>query len=185
MCLDFLSHLLSVRDPQADWIMLHPLEEILLPCIYAVVSGARGWKASGKFGETKLTWLRQFLPSLNGIPSPGCLGRAMAGLPAKAFQDCCIALTLSVAQLTEGEGVAVEGKTLRGSQDRGRGQAAIHLASAWGRGLPARRRCVTRSAVAGCSATGARRGKPARSTTYCAGSLWPGSPSPSWWTGEI
>ena len=39
-----------------------------------------------------------------------------------------------MAQRTEGEVVAIDGKTLRGSHDRGRGQAAIHLVSAWASG---------------------------------------------------
>jgi hypothetical protein len=134
MCSDLLSHLLGVRDPRADWNKSYPLEEILLLCICAVSSGAEGWKAIAEFREAKWAWLRRFAPFENAIPSPDCLGWVMARLPAKAFQDCFLAWRRSVAQRTEGEVVAIDGKTLRGSHDRGRGQAAIHLVSAWASG---------------------------------------------------
>lgn len=145
MCSELLSHLLGVRDPRADWNKLYPLEEILLLCICAVVSGAEGWKGIAEFGEAKLAWLRRFLPFENGIPSPDCLGWVMARLPAKAFQECFVAWTRAVAQLTEGEVVAIDGKALRGSHDRGRGQAAIHLVSAWASG---NRLCLGQTATA-------------------------------------
>ena len=37
----------------------------------------------------------------------------------------------SIAELTEGQVVAVDGKTLRGCHDRARGRPALHLVSAW------------------------------------------------------
>ena len=36
-----------------------------------------------------------------------------------------------VAQLAQGEVVAIDGKTVRRSHDRSRGKGAIHLVSAW------------------------------------------------------
>ena len=39
--------------------------------------------------------------------------------------------TQEVARLAQGEVVAIDGKTVRRSHDRSRGQQAIHLVSAW------------------------------------------------------
>jgi predicted transposase YbfD/YdcC len=128
---DFVSHLAAVQDPRSDKNKLYPLEELLLLCICAVVSGAEGWEAIVAFGRTKLTWLRQFLPFVHGIPSADCLGWVMARLRAHAFQECFMAWTQSVARLTEGEVVAIDGKRLRRSHDRRRGRQAIHMVSAW------------------------------------------------------
>lgn len=128
---DLMSHLSLVKDPRSEKNKLHPLEEILLLCVCAVVSGADGWQGIADFGHAKLGWLRQFLPFRNGVPSPDCLGWVMARLPARAFQECFVAWTRSVAQLTEGEVLALDGKRLRRSYDRRRGQQAIHLVSAW------------------------------------------------------
>ncbi|WP_207787991.1 ISAs1 family transposase, partial [Candidatus Thiosymbion oneisti] len=110
---------------------LYDLEEILLLCVCAVISGAEGWESIRAFGLTKLAWLRQFLPYTNGIPSADCLGWVMARLSPTAFQACFMAWTRSVAKLSAGEVVAIDGKTLRRSYDRRHGCRAIHMVSAW------------------------------------------------------
>lgn len=128
---DLVSHLSVIKDPRADKNKLYPLEEILLLCICAVVSGADGWAAIADFGRSKLRWLRQFLPYDHGIPSEDCLGWVMARLPARAFQEAFVAWTQAVASLQEGEVVAIDGKRLRRSYDRRNGRAALHVVSAW------------------------------------------------------
>jgi predicted transposase YbfD/YdcC len=128
---DLLSELRRVPDPRSDKNKLYPLEEILLLCICAIASGAEGWESIAEFGEDKLAWLREFLPYENGIPSEDCLGWVMARLPRRAFQEAFAAWTQSVAQLTDGEVVAIDGKTLRRSHDQRNGARAIHMVSAW------------------------------------------------------
>jgi len=131
MCLDLISHFSPVTEPRSAKNMLYPLEEILLLCICAVVSGAEGWKDIATFGRIKVDWLRQFLPYINGIPSEDCIGWVMARLSPRAFQECFVTWTQSVAQITDGEVVAIDGKTLRRSHDRRKGRSAIHMVSAW------------------------------------------------------
>lgn len=131
MCGNLISHFSRIDDWRSEKNKLYPLEEILLLCICAVVSGAEGWKDIATFGRIKLDWLRRFLPYENGIPSEDCIAWVMAGLSPKAFQECFAAWMQSVAQLTEGEIVAIDGKTLRRSYDRRNGRGAIHMVSAW------------------------------------------------------
>lgn len=131
MCSALVSHLYAVKDPRSRKNRLYPLEEILVLCICAVVSGAEGWEAIAAFGRSKLEWLRRFLPFTNGVPSADCLGWVMARLPARAFQECFVSWTQSIAHLSAGEVVALDGKRLRRSHDRRRGQQAIHMVSAW------------------------------------------------------
>jgi predicted transposase YbfD/YdcC len=128
---DLLSHLSQVPDPRSDKNKLYPLEEILLLCICALVSGAEGWEGIAEFGRQRLAWLREYLPFVHGIPSEDCLGWVMARLPRRAFQEAFVAWTESVAELTDGEVVAIDGKTLRRSHDRRNGQRALHMVSAW------------------------------------------------------
>jgi predicted transposase YbfD/YdcC len=128
---DLLTHLSRIDDPRSEKNRLYPLEEVLLLCICAVVSGADGWQSIADFGRNKLVWLRGYLPFVNGMPSADCLGWVMARLPQRRFQECFIAWTRSVAQLCDGEVVALDGKTLRRSHDRNRGQRALHMVSAW------------------------------------------------------
>ena len=128
--MDLLSELARVEDPRSDKNKLYPLEEILLLCICAIASGADGWEGIAEFGRDKRQWLRGYLPFANGIPSGDCLGWVMARLPRRAFQEAFASWTRSVAQLTDGEVVALDGKTLRRSHDRRNGARAIHMVSA-------------------------------------------------------
>ena len=130
MCSNLVAALSSVRDPRSDKNKLYPLEEILLLCVFAVLSGADGWESIADFGREKLAWLRRFAPFTNGIPSEDCLGWVMARLPQHRFQEAFLAWTRSVAKLTEGEVVAIDGKTLRRSHDRRNGQRATRMVSA-------------------------------------------------------
>ena len=59
------------------------------------------------------------------------LGEVFSRLDAEQFQSCFMGWTREVAQLVQGEVVAIDGKTLRRSHDRSQGRRAIHLVSAW------------------------------------------------------
>ena len=67
----------------------------------------------------------------NGIPSHDTFGRFDAALDPVAFSRCFTSWIQSVAEVTEGEVVAVDGKTLRRSFDKASSKAAIHMISAW------------------------------------------------------
>ena len=128
---DLVSVLSAVEDYRSDKNKRYPLEEILLLCVCAAIGGADGWKSIAEFGYTKLDWLRKFLEFKNGIPSEDCIGRVMAGLSPTAFQECFITWTKSIAALTHGDVIAIDGKTLRGSHARSNGRRAVHMVSAW------------------------------------------------------
>lgn len=131
MCSDLVSHFSVVKDPRSEKNKRYRLDEILLLCVCAVVSNAEGWEAIEEFGCAKLAWSRKFLPYENGIPTDDCIAWVMARLSPHALQECFFAWTGSVAELTEGEVVAIDGKTLRRSYDRRCGRAALHMVSAW------------------------------------------------------
>jgi predicted transposase YbfD/YdcC len=131
MCTDLVSNFSAIKDPRSDKNKRYPLDEILLLSVCAVVSGAEGWEGIEAFGRAKLDWLRQFLPYENGTPAHDCIAWVMAKLSPKAMQECFVAWTRSVAELTGGEVVAIDGKTLRRSYDRRRGRSALHMVSAW------------------------------------------------------
>jgi len=75
--------------------------------------------------------LRQWIELENGIPSHDCIARVMARIPASEMTDCFIAWVKSVTDLTEGEVVAIDGKTLRRSYNRKDKLGAVHMVSAW------------------------------------------------------
>lgn len=67
----------------------------------------------------------------NGIPSHDTFGRVFSLLSPDEFQACFPRWIHAVAIKTQGQVVPIDGKTLRRSHDRGRGQSAIDLVSAW------------------------------------------------------
>lgn len=83
------------------------------------------------FGHEKSEWLRRFIPLKNGTPSHDCIVYVFARLSPEIFRDCFISWTEGVREKTEGEVIAIDGKTSRGSRDRKQGKSPLHLFSAW------------------------------------------------------
>ena len=123
---------------------LYPLDEILFLCISAVISGMDDWTSISMFGRSKLVWLRQYYPYARGIPSHDVLGRVFASLDPVKFGECFREWINSIAELTGGEVVAIDGKTIRGSDDKASGIAALHVVSAYAAG---NRLCLGQEAV--------------------------------------
>ncbi len=131
MSSDLLSHFESLDDPRVDRTKRYPLIEIVFLIISAKISGCEGWKSIRDFGAMKLSWLQQFLPYENGIPVDDTLARVMRKLNTKQFESCFIDWMKAINTHTDGDIIAVDGKTLRRSYDNGTDKSAIHMVSAW------------------------------------------------------
>ena len=66
----------------------------------------------------------------NGVPSHDTYTRLFARLCPEAFRECFLNGVESVSELSQGEVVSVDGKTLRRSYDKADEKAAIHRVSA-------------------------------------------------------
>lgn len=126
-----IEHFQGLTDPRIERCKRHYLLDIVALAICAVVCGADNWVEIAEFGRAKADWLRRFLALPNGIPSHDTLGRVFSRLDPEQFQAGFLEWARSVSQLTQGEVVAIDGKTLRGSGDRGAGLRPLHLVSAW------------------------------------------------------
>jgi predicted transposase YbfD/YdcC len=120
----------SIEDPRIDRTKLHLLMDIILIAILAVICGAEGWVDIEAFGKAKEEWLKTFLELPNGIPSHDTFGRVFAHIDAQQFEQCFLSWVQSLNEQIRGV-VAIDGKTLRRSHDRGKGKKALHLVSAW------------------------------------------------------
>jgi predicted transposase YbfD/YdcC len=67
----------------------------------------------------------------NGIPSHDTFGRVFFLIEPEEFKQCFLSWIKEVSKITEGEIVAIDGKTLRGSYDKKSNKSAIHMISAW------------------------------------------------------
>jgi predicted transposase YbfD/YdcC len=124
-------HFADIVDPRVNRTKRHLLLDIIVIAICGVICGADGWVAVETFGKAKEAWLRTFLELPHGIPSHDTFGRVFARLDPEAFQRSFINWVQALSELTEGQVIAVDGKTLRRSHDAVLGKAAIHMVSAW------------------------------------------------------
>lgn len=121
----------NLEDPRTEYLIEHRLLDIVGITICAVICGADSWVEIEEYGISKSEWLRGFLELPNGIPSHDTISRLFAQLDPEKLQSCFLSWIKTIAQLTSGEIIAIDGKTGRHSYDRGKNQGAIHMVSAW------------------------------------------------------
>ena len=121
----------ELPDPRTGNALLHPLLEVIVIALCAVICGANEWTDVEEFGITHKAWLKQFLVLPNGIPSHDTFGRIFARLDPRAFEKCLESWVQAVVHSLQGKHAVLDGKTLRGSHDHYRGQEAIQTVSAW------------------------------------------------------
>ena len=125
------NHFGDLSDPRIDRTKLHMLLDILVIAICAVIAGADNWEDVEEFGKARLEWFRTFLELPNGIPSHDTFTRVFARLAPEQFQACFLRWMKSVSEVIGGQVIAIDGKVLRRSHDKGIGKAAIDMVSAW------------------------------------------------------
>ena len=121
----------ELEDPRCAGKVEHRLIDILVIAICAVIACAESWEDIALYGRGKFAWLRQFLALANGIPSRDTFRRIFMPIDPDAFEACFTARVDTATTLGEREVIAIDGKTVRRSFDRGRQQSPLHLVSAW------------------------------------------------------
>ena len=141
---NLVQHFGAVEDPRCGGKIEHRLTDILVIAVCAVIACAESWDDIALYGRSKLDWLRTFLELPNGIPSHDTFRRVFMLIDPEAFEAGFTAWAGSLVAGFEREVVAIDGKTIRRSFDRGREQSPLHLVSAWAsaQGLVLGQRCV-------------------------------------------
>ena len=122
-------YLTDLDDPRRqNKNKLHKLEEVVFIVLCAVLSGIEDWVGMEAFAEVKEDWLRQFIELPNGVPSHDTLSDIVGRIDPKPFAGAFTRWVETALPSLAGEHVAIDGKTLRGSDA---GQGAIHLMSAF------------------------------------------------------
>lgn len=124
-------HFSSLKDPRIQLKTHHKLIDIIIITICAVICGADDWQEVVDYGKAKLDWLKTFLELPRGIPSHDTFGRVFALLRPEDFEKCFVSWIHAVFEITAGQTVAIDGKTLRRSHERSSNKAAIHMVGAW------------------------------------------------------
>jgi predicted transposase YbfD/YdcC len=126
-----MEYLATIPDPRKERTRLHSLKDILVLSLCAIICGADGFVAIEEFGLLKQAWLKTFLDLPNGIPSHDTIGRVFAALNPKSLETVFRAWMRAVADVSKGEVVAIDGKTLRRSYRMAGSGVFVHMVSAW------------------------------------------------------
>ncbi|MDE0071346.1 MAG: ISAs1 family transposase [Caldilineaceae bacterium] len=126
-----VEHFEDLEDPRVERTKLHQLRDIIVIAICAVICGADNWVEIEEFGRAKRDWLEALLGIPNGIPSHDTFGRVFARLDAEKFEACFVKWVQHLHELTQGQLLAIDGKTVRRSHDRRQKKGPLHLVSAW------------------------------------------------------
>lgn len=127
----FIVHFSALEDPRIERSKTHLLIDLVAIAVIAGLCGIDSFEGMAVFAESRLDWLKQFLKLPGGAPSHDTFSRVFARIKPDKFQACFIDWMKAAATMTDGEVVAIDGKTLRRSFDRASSKAAIHMVSAW------------------------------------------------------
>ena len=120
----------QVEDPRSHINRLHKLTDILLIGIISVICGAETWKQMVGFAKSKEEFLKTFLELPNGIPSEDTINRTFSAIDSVQLENCFVEWVSSLANLSSGQQIAIDGKTIRGAKHKGK-KSPIHMVSAW------------------------------------------------------
>lgn len=120
----------SVEDPRSHINQLHNLVDILVIGIISVICGAETWKQMVDFACSKEEFLKKFLKLENGIPSDDTINRVFSAIDSNQFENCFIEWVNSISEITKGQVIAIDGKTLCGAKSKGV-KSPVHMVSAW------------------------------------------------------
>lgn len=123
-------HFAQLTDPRRRKVT-YPLVNIVTMALCAVMSGADDFVSIAQWAETKKNWLAKFLDLSAGIPSHDRFNAILGALKPAEFERCLLSWITALQDITDGQIVAIDGKTLRRSFDAASSKAAIHMVSAW------------------------------------------------------
>jgi predicted transposase YbfD/YdcC len=129
----FQEHFATLTDPRCPHApnSRHLLMDILVIAVCAVIGGAEGWEDIEEYGTSQAEWFADLLDLPHGIPGHDTFRRVLSRLDPEELTQCFIAWTQALSEVSGGDIVSLDGKTLRHSFDQATATAAIHMVSAW------------------------------------------------------
>lgn len=105
----------------------HKLEDIIIIGLCTIICGGEDFADMEAFGTEREAFLRKFLELPNGIPDADTFRRLFEALDPSALSECLV--NWLDAELPERCVIAVDGKTIRGSENKK--HKAYHVVSAF------------------------------------------------------
>jgi predicted transposase YbfD/YdcC len=124
-------HFENLTDPRVNRGKNHNLIEMVFVALTATLCGAQGWADVERFAKSKREWFLRFISLEHGVPSHDTFGRIFSVLDTGEFLGAMHHWVDAFAGSLRGRGIAIDGKTLRGSFDRAAGQSPLHMITAY------------------------------------------------------
>jgi predicted transposase YbfD/YdcC len=121
----------DLDDPRSGNAALHDFHTLLIIALCTVLCGGQGAVDMALFAQAKEPFLREFLDLKNGPPSHDTFSRLFRLLDPDQFRAAFQRFMTAFSENCQGV-IAIDGKVLRRSFDRGSGKSALHMVSAWG-----------------------------------------------------
>lgn len=123
-------HFTELTDPRRRE-PTYPLLNIVVMALCAVLCGCDDFVSIADWAHMKKDWLAKFLDMSSGVPSHDRFNAIFAAIKPAEFEKCLLSWITSLQEITGGQIIAIDGKTLRGSYDKASSKSAIHMVSAW------------------------------------------------------
>ena len=121
----------ELEDPRQFGKIAYPFFDVVFLTVCAAIGGAQGWEDIELFGEAHLEWFQRNGLFSNGLPVHDTIARIISRIQPEQFQNAFIRWMQATSERTDGELIAIDGKTLRSSYDRNSRQSTIHMVSAF------------------------------------------------------
>ena len=124
------NHFAELTDPRRREVT-YPLINVVTIGLCAVICGADDFVSIAAWGCMKRDWLGRFLDLSAGIPSHDRFNAILAAIKPAEFEKCLLSWIAALHEISDGQVIAIDGKTLRRSFDAASSKSAIHMVSAW------------------------------------------------------
>lgn len=121
----------ELLDPRQDAKVVYPLEELIFIAVCGAIANCDHWTDIEAYANQNIDWFRQYVPLANGVPSHDTLSRVFSLFDTEAFAACLVKWAASLQNNLAGQGVHLDGKTLRRSFDAAAGKSALQIVTAW------------------------------------------------------
>lgn len=121
----------KIEDPRVERHKKHSLMDIVALTLFAIMSGAQTFDEIELFGKLHKEWLKKYLQLPNGIPSHDTINRLLSMLDSQTLQKSFIDWISKVKGYVNENVIAIDGKTMKGSHQSGKGLKALHILSAY------------------------------------------------------
>ncbi len=126
---NFFDYFITIYDPRQDEKVKHKLIDVVFIVVCAAICNCNDWQDIEIWANSREDWLRRYLELPNGIPSQYTYQRVFDVIDPKHFTKCFTQWMKDVTEISKGTIVSIDGKTARGTAEKGK--KAIHIVNAW------------------------------------------------------